>query len=89
MKNAEIASLFYKMAEYLEIKGEQFKPQAYRKAAMTIEELDEDIAEIAKQGKLQELPGIGESLAKKIAEYIQTGRIQAFERLRKELPIDI
>src|SRR3989338_397699 len=89
MKNSEIASIFYKMADYLEIKEEQFKPQAYRKAAMTIEELDEDIAELAKQGKLQELPGIGESLAKKIVEYIETGKIQAFERLRKELPIDI
>ena len=73
MKNQEIAAIFYEMADILEIKDVQWKPRAYRKAAQAIEALAEDIEEIYKRGDikaLEEIPGVGEGLAKKIIEYI-------------------
>jgi len=92
MKNSEIVKLLRMMAIYLEMKGVQFKPQAYEKAAYSIEALDEDIEDfIKKKGKegLKELPGVGESIAEKIIEYLKTGKIKELEELKKEVPVDI
>jgi DNA polymerase (family X) len=92
MKNQEVAKLLRMMASYLEMKGVQFKPQAYEKAAYSVEALDEDIEEfVKKKGKegLMELPGVGESIAEKIIEYLKTGKIKELEELKKEVPVDI
>lgn len=89
MKNLEIANIFYSMADILEIQGVEWKPRAYRKAAKAIESLAEDIEEIYKREGirgLKEIPGVGEKLALKIEEFLQTGRIREYERLKKELP---
>jgi DNA polymerase (family 10) len=80
------------MGSYLEMKGVAFKPQAYEKAAYSVEALDEDIEEfLKKKGKegLMELPGVGESIAEKIIEYLKTGKIKELEELKKEVPVDI
>jgi len=75
------------MADILELKGEiPFKVNAYRKASRVIQDLTEDIESIAKKGRLREIPGVGEGIAKKIEEYIQTGRITRYEELKTELP---
>jgi DNA polymerase (family 10) len=92
MKNQEIAKLLRMIGSYLEMKGVAFKPQAYEKAAYSIEALDEDIEEfVKKKGKegLMELPGVGESIAEKIIEYLKTGKIKELEDLKKEVPVDI
>lgn len=80
------------IAIYLEMKGIQFKPQAYEKAAYSIEALDEDIEEFfKKKGRegLKSLPGVGESIAEKIIEYLKTGKIKELEELKKEVPVDV
>jgi len=89
MKNQEIARILTEIGNLLEIKGEAFKPRAYQTAAQTIRTLTEDIAEIAKAGRLEELPGIGVSIAKKIKEYLETGTIRYYEKLKKEIPIAV
>jgi len=73
----------------LELKDVPFKPQAYRNAARGIENLTKDISKIYQKGKLQEIPGIGEHIAKKIEEIILTGELKYYEKLKKELKIDI
>jgi DNA polymerase (family 10) len=87
--NIAIAEIFYKMAEIYELKKVRWKPQAYRIAAQTLESLREDVAEIyRKEGEkaIDELPGIGESMTKKIVQYIKTGKINSFEKLKKAVP---
>ena len=89
MTNQEIASIFYEMADILEMQNVAWKPIAYRNAARTIESLKEDVKTIYKRGgleKLNQIPNIGEALAKKIEEYIKTGKIKTHERLLKEIP---
>ena len=84
MKNREIADLLEEMADILEFKGENpFKISAYRKASRIIGDLTQDIEEISEQGKLKEMPGIGEGMAQKIVEYLKTGKISKFEEARK------
>ena len=84
MKNHEIASLFQRIADVLELKGENtFRINSYRKAARVIEDLTEDVEELAKVGKLTEIPGIGEGTAEKIIEYINTGKMSKYEEVMK------
>ncbi|MCD6222293.1 MAG: DNA polymerase/3'-5' exonuclease PolX [Thermoplasmata archaeon] len=89
MKNREIAKILYEMADLLEIKGVEFKPRAYRRAAMNIESLGVDIEDLYKRGELEKIPGVGKSIAEKIKEYLETGTIKKWEELKKEIPVDI
>lgn len=74
----------------LEIKDDNpFKVRAYRKAAQNLEALSEDVEELAKKGRLTEIPGIGKDLANKIMEFFATGKIADHERLRKEIPLSL
>ena len=86
VNNTRVAAIFYEISDLLRIKGEKFKPQAYAKAAHTIETLPEDIANFSKQEKLEEIPGVGTHLAEKIREIIETGRLEYLEGLRREMP---
>jgi DNA polymerase (family X) len=89
LKNREIAELFYEAADILEYQQVEWKPRAYRKAAQMVENLGEDIEKIyAVKGKegLTEIPGIGESIADHIAEYLETGKVEKFEKLKGEAP---
>jgi len=86
MKNDEIASIFSSIADLLEIKGENpFRIRAYRRAAQNIESLGRDLSGLSDE-ELLDLPGIGRDLSAKIHEYITTGKIGAYEKLKQELP---
>lgn len=87
MRNAEVASLLYDMSELLEIKGENaFKIRAYARAARAIEGLTEDIETTAAEKRLKEIQGVGESIAEKIEEYLSTGKLEAYEELKNQVP---
>ncbi|UCD85576.1 MAG: DNA polymerase/3'-5' exonuclease PolX [Deltaproteobacteria bacterium] len=87
MKNLEIARVFMEIADLLEIKGENpFRIRAYRRAAQNLEGLTRDIAEEAGKGTLEGIPGIGKDLAKKIDEYLKSGVVEFYERLKEEIP---
>lgn len=90
MKNKEIAQLFEQFADILQIKGENvFKINAYRKAARVIADLSEDIEKISQGGTLRDIPGIGEGIAKKITEYLETGKVMRYEQARQNVPEDL
>ncbi|MEM4389168.1 MAG: DNA polymerase/3'-5' exonuclease PolX [Candidatus Micrarchaeia archaeon] len=89
MRNQELAKLLYEIADMYEIQGVQWKPNAYRKAAQAIETMSQDIAEFARGHKLTEIPGVGESIAEKIAEWLAKGKITLHEELKRQLPIEL
>lgn len=89
MKNLEIARMFYEIADILEAQEVEFKPRAYRNAARSIEELSEDIEKIWKRGELEEIPGVGKHIAAKISEYLETGKLKYYNKLKKEFPVDL
>ncbi|MGB8953727.1 MAG: DNA polymerase/3'-5' exonuclease PolX [Candidatus Aminicenantales bacterium] len=87
MKNKEIAAIFSRMADALEIQGEvAFKAIAYRKASRILEDLTEDIETIAREKRLREIPGIGSGIADKIEEYLKTGRMKKYEEVLAGIP---
>jgi DNA polymerase (family 10) len=86
VKNQEIAKIFNEIADFLEIKDENpFRIRAYRRAALNIEGLAKNIEDIPEEDLLK-IPGIGKDLAGKIEEYLKTGKMQAHEELKKEIP---
>ncbi|RKY66541.1 MAG: DNA polymerase/3'-5' exonuclease PolX [Candidatus Latescibacterota bacterium] len=87
MKNRELSEIFGRMADILEFKGENpFKVNAYRKASRVIGELRDDVEVIYKQGRLMNIPGIGSGIAKKIEEYLTTGRMSKYEEISRGVP---
>jgi DNA polymerase (family 10) len=88
MKNSEIARVFQDIADLLEIKGENvFKIRAYQRAARTIERLPREITAMLDEGEdLKDITGIGDAIAKKTAELIDTGKLEYYQNLKAELP---
>jgi DNA polymerase (family 10) len=88
MKNTAIARVFQDMADLLELKGEnKFKIRAYQRAARAIEYLPKEIEIMLEEGEdLQSIPGVGEAIAKKTIELVNTGKLGAYEELKAEFP---
>jgi len=89
MDNQRVAKVLYVIADLLDVQGVAWKPQAYRKAARTVEGLSEDISLLYQKGKLYELEGIGEHIGKKIEELLNTGKLKYYEQLKKKVGIDV
>lgn len=88
MMNQLVASILNQVADLMEMNEADFRTKAYRRAAHTVETLSEDIEDIKNEGRLQELPGIGAKIAKKIDEIVDTGSLEYLENLKKEFPVD-
>lgn len=87
MKNKEIAQIFKNMARLLEVKGDNiFKIRAYYRTAENILALGQSIEDVKKENRFSSIPGIGKTLQTKIIEFLDTGKISAYERLIKEIP---
>ena len=81
MKNREVVELFSRVADMLAIRGDQIhRILAYRKAAESIDALGRDVNVIFAEGKLTEIPGIGDTLAAKIEEMLTTGRLVFYDK---------
>ncbi len=91
VQNAEIAAMFDRTAELLEIQGDNpFRVRAYRRAARVIEGLPQSVAKYLSAGReLSELPGIGKDLAGKIGAIVDTGHFDLLDSLKKKLPGDL
>jgi DNA polymerase/3'-5' exonuclease PolX len=87
MNNRQLAEAFTMIADLLEIKGEiVYKTLAYRKAADSLLNLGREASEYWKEGKLEEIPGVGKAISEKIDELLSTGKLGFLEKLKKEIP---
>lgn len=90
--NQELAKILYEIGDFLESEEVPFKPYAYKNAAVTVDSLEQDVADIYKKGGLKalgEIPSVGDSIARKIEEYIKTGRIKYYNELKRKLPVKL
>lgn len=86
-RNEEVGRLFENIADLLEIKGDQaYRINAYRNAARSIASHREDVEDLYLEGRLREIRGVGEAIEKKIIEYMGTGKLEFYERLKAEFP---
>ncbi|ELY53573.1 PHP domain-containing protein [Natronococcus amylolyticus DSM 10524] len=90
--NAELAGRFEEFADLLEADDIEYKPRAYRRAAESVRAHPTPIADYVAADDLESIETIdhvGDAIASKIVEYVETGEIEELEELRAELPIDI
>lgn len=92
MKNVEIAQILGEIGEYLQMQSVSFKPRAYQRAASTIHDLSEELEDTYARGgikALREIPGVGQAIAEKIEELLQTGKLVYYEKLKEEMPVNL
>lgn len=90
--NLQIAELMMRIGDILELQGENvFKVAAYRRAADSIEHLNQDIRGIWQDDakNLKGINGVGEAIALKIDELLRTGRLEYYEKISKEVPAGV
>jgi DNA polymerase (family 10) len=89
--NAAVADLLEEMADRLEAMDVEYKPRAYRRAAENIRGHPADVAGLAANGEdaVKEIEGVGDAIAAKVVEYVETGAIEELAELRADLPADI
>ncbi|UCG79362.1 MAG: DNA polymerase/3'-5' exonuclease PolX [Nitrospirota bacterium] len=86
MIKKEISKIFRDMADLLEVKGDNpFRIRAYRRASQSVEGISSDVSKMTEK-ELVSIPGIGKDLAGKIKEYSETGKIGAWEDLKRDVP---
>ncbi len=88
--NDKLAEIFFETARLLEIKGVNFKPRAFRRAAESLEKLDKNVELIYKEKGvkgLEKIPGVGKSISQKIEEYLKKKKIKYCRDLREETAI--
>ena len=86
--NKRIAQLFRLIALYLRSQDIAFKPQAYERAAQSLDLFEQNVSAMPLED-LEAIPGIGKALALKIQEFSKTGKIKELERLKKQFPFDM
>ncbi len=90
--NDELASLFEELADRLDAQDVAYKPTAYRRAAENIREFPDTVAALAETDgveAVQQIDRVGEAIAEKIVEYVETGEIEELDAQREALPVDI
>jgi DNA polymerase (family 10) len=87
MRNGEIAEAFEELASLYELDGAVvYRVVAYRNAAKAIRESGVSVAELSRQGRVEELSGVGRTIAEKIQALLETGEIPAAAKLKGKVP---
>ena len=89
--NDAVARLLVEFADRLEATGVEYKPNAYRRAAENIADHPEPIDQLAETGEdaVAEIDRVGDAIASKVVEYVETGSINELEDLRDSLPVEM
>jgi DNA polymerase (family 10) len=90
-RNAEVAALLEEFADLLDAEDVDYKPRAYRQAAENVRGHTAAVEGLAADGpeRVQKIDRVGDAIAEKIVEYVETGEIEELEDLREELPVDM
>ena len=92
VSNRDIGKLLREISAYLEMEGVGFKPRAYQKAAEAVEAMEVPVPRLFDEGgakALATIPGVGKSIAHKIAEFLETGRVAYLEEMKAQRPVQL
>jgi len=92
IRNDELAELFEEFADLLEAQDVEYKPRAYRLAAENIRDYPENVAEMAREGgeeRVGDIDRVGDAIAAKVVEYVETDEVEELEEARADLPVDM
>lgn len=87
--NAAFADALEELADYLDAQDVDYKPQMYRTAAANVRDHSESLESLVAGDRVTDIEGIGESIGEKAVSFVETGEIDALERERERLPVDM
>src|SRR2546430_14797125 len=86
-RNADVAEQLDLLSDILELEGEAaYRLLAYRRAASLVREQSGLVAELAREGKVKDLPGLGKTIEGKIVEIVNEGEIRALPKHKAQVP---
>jgi DNA polymerase (family 10) len=87
MDKLQVAGILDEIGTMLELQGESsFRCRAYHNAARSLEQLETTLADVIAQGKLRDIPGIGDTMQEKITTLVETGSHPYYEEQKKKVP---
>ena len=90
MKNLEVAELLDRLGDLVEANGEdRFKVIAYHRAATSVRNMEEDVEVFWREKRLDDIKYVGEGIARKIDEYLSTGKLQLLDRMKQKTPAGV
>lgn len=90
MKNVLVARILYELADFTELEDDMpYRARAYRRAAQTIETMQDDVESLWNAGTLKDLPGVGENIERKIDEILRTGKLETLDKIKARIPVDV
>lgn len=90
MRNGQIADALAELATLYELDGAiHYRVIAYREAARVVRQSPVSVAELAREGRASELPGIGKTLEEKIRVLVESGEIPSASRLKRRFPASL
>lgn len=90
--NQDIARILNEMGDFYEMDDIAFKPRAYEKAALGVENLDEKVTDLYRDQGLRgllQIPGVGRGIASHLLELMKTGKLKVYEKLKKKTPVNL
>jgi len=84
-----VARLLEELADLEEIRGTDYKPRAYRRAARNIRHHETSLTQLHAEGHVDAIEGVGDAIADKITQALETGSIDTLDRIREEVPVDV
>jgi DNA polymerase (family 10) len=86
--NTDIANILNKVGDLLDIRGENpFRIRSYRNVARTVEGYSKNLKDMVENDQdLTQISGVGEDMAGKIKEIVETGCLQQLEDLLQQTP---
>ena len=90
MSNADLVRIFERIADLLEIDGaDRFRINSYRRVARTIKDTPTDVAEMARNGDVTDLQGVGKGTAERIRQVVETDHIDVLVQIEAKFPTDL
>ncbi|MGL4549769.1 MAG: DNA polymerase/3'-5' exonuclease PolX, partial [Gemmataceae bacterium] len=87
MDREQVAAVLGEIGTLLELQGESpFRVNAYHNGARAVQQMEEDLATVVREGRLKSVPGIGETLRDKITTLVSTGKLPYHEQLKAAVP---
>src|SRR5690242_11598522 len=87
MEKAAVAALLDEIGTLLEVQGENaFRCQAYHNAARAVEQLEGNLDDLVRNGGLNGVRHIGDTMRDKITTLVTTGRLPFYDELRRKTP---
>lgn len=84
-----VARMLEELADLEEIRGTDYKPTAYRRAARNLREHETPLSVLNAEDRIGDIEGVGEAIQEKIAQALETGSIDALDTIREEVPVDV